>query len=783
MTRDTMRARAGRGIAPLAATTLAALAMGCSGAGGPQDIAETDGIDDEELIAVPADEGGDDGEEPPELDGPDECVETHEMFREDVWSPFMSTQCFACHNPLGTAAHTDLVLQASDVPGYAEANLNTVRNVARLEIEGVSLLLLKPLGEVEHGGGQQIEVDDSRHQALRALVEHLDDGPIACADDTDVTEFFTGVQLLDAEQTLRRAAFSLASRHPTPAELFAVETAGETGLENSLLVMMTEPAFYARVVEIFNQTLHTDRYLRSGTAALDLLDAADYPNKDWYASLPDGQQNQARGRSNSALAREPLELIRWVVEHDRPFTDVVAGHYTVVNPYLAQVYGLDLAPFADLEDTRDWQAVQVGQVPHAGVLTTPAYLNRYPTTPTNRNRMRAQVTLDYFLATDVMTLGARPIDADSVSEHNPTMNNPECTSCHQILDPVAGAFQNWNDTGRYVPDGWYQDMLPPGLGDEVMPGEAWPTSVQWLGDRIAADDRFARAVVELVYEGLTGQAAAREPTDPTAVDYGADIRAFAVQDKVFKDIAQRFIDSGYDLRELLVGLVMSPYYRASNSDPLDEQRAFELDGIGAARLASPEQLHRRIAMATGYAWTDDEGKSWLPRNRPLHLMYGGIDSDAVTEDFDDANGVMLNIVQRMANEMGCLATAQDFARPAAERVLFPFVESTSLPGLDDAAIAENIAHLHEQILGEALEPGDPRLADTLALFLDVHADGMSGMTTGEYPSALIGACRATVDPLTGDALPLQIVEDPDYTVRAWMAVVTAMLGDFTFMYE
>jgi len=33
--------------------------------------------------------------------------------------------------------------------------------------------------------------------------------------------------------------------------------------------------------------------------------------------------------------------------------------------------------------------------------------------------------------------------------NNPTLLNPACTVCHRIMDPVAGAFQNYSDDGYY----------------------------------------------------------------------------------------------------------------------------------------------------------------------------------------------------------------------------------------------------------------------------------------------------------------------------------------------
>ncbi len=749
------------------------------------------------------DDSGDESSGGVALDGPGTCQETATYFREEVWAPFMSSQCFACHNPLGEAKHTDLVLQSNDVPGYAEANLATIRSISRLELEGEPLVLVKARGEENHGGGAQLDAGSDQYAALQELIAQLDEGPTVCADDADVIAYFKGVELMDEVETLRRMTFALASRFPTAEEVSAVENGGEAALDEVVkAIVETDEGFGTRLVEIFNQTLLTEKFI-GGTKALDLLTAGDYPTKDWFEAIADeAMRNQARSRSNTALAREPLELIRYIVRNGRPLTEIVNADYTVANPYLAQVYGLDTSGFVDLEDQSDWQPFVIGapvegemppegeevedtSFPHAGVLTTPAYLGRYPTSDTNRNRQRAHKTLEFFLATDVMTLGARPIATDAVAEHNPTMNNPQCTSCHEIMDPVAGAFLNFNSVGRHRPQvGWFQDMLAPGLGEDVMPAEEYSRSLPWLGERIADDVRFSRAMVDMVYYGLTGQKALQEPSDPGAPNYVAQIKAFHVQDRVFSDIAEVFASSGHDFVTLVSEIVRSGYYRAKNIEAgLDESRAAEVEHLGAIRLSSPEQFHRKVAAATGYSWLNATGSAFLTRGRPLHLMYGGIDSDTVVEPFESVNGVMTNIVTRMANEMACQATAADFAVPATERMLFPHVETSAIPGIDDAAIEANILYLHEQVLGERITVDDPRFEDTLFLFESVYEDGLSGLAEGVYPATLIAPCQQTTHPETGDPLEVPIVDDPDYTVRAWMAVVSAMLGDFQFIYE
>ena len=91
-------------------------------------------------------------------------------------------------------------------------------------------------------------------------------------------------------------------------------------------------------------------------------------------------------------------------------------------------------------------------LPHSGVITTPAWLNRWPTTTTNVNRARARMTYKFFLATDLLAVAERPIDPSSVTSTNPTRDDQYCTSCHKILDPVASTFVNRNEAAPILPD-------------------------------------------------------------------------------------------------------------------------------------------------------------------------------------------------------------------------------------------------------------------------------------------------------------------------------------------
>jgi hypothetical protein len=153
---------------------------------------------------------------------------------------------------------------------------------------------------------------------------------------------------------------------------------------------------------------------------------------------------------------------------------------------------------------------------------------------------------------------------------------------------------------------------------------------------------------------------------------------------------------------------------------------------------------------------------------------------------------MANIAARMSNEMSCWTTARDFSHEPPDRLLFPFVEPDSLPEDDNGnaipavidSIKANIQYLHNHVLGEKLELDDPQIDRTYGLFIDIWKDGKLGVASETY-SASLGACGASNDWWTGNPLPeeRQITSDPDYTIRAWMGVMSYLLSDYRFLHE
>ena len=722
-----------------------------------------------------------------------ECLTNERYFQQRVWNSFMSTECFACHNAQGVANETDLVLASSNEPGFLQRNFELVREVSLLERDGTSIILLKPSAQVSHGGGEVFTEGSEKYRALETMIERFDN-PVDCPDVSG--GFFDDAEMLDNESTLRKATLAISGRLPNAAELDQVRAGDRQDFEAVMSGVLDEDGFYQRLGEIYNDAFLTDRYV-GGNRAVDLLDEDDFPQAYWHENLDENLFSErfrdlADDNTNNSVARAPLELIKDVVRYERPFTEILTADYMMVNAYSAQVYGIEGIEFTDPSDPSEFRIGRIPGVPHAGVLSDPMFLNRFPTTDTNRNRHRSRMTFEFFLATDILSIADRPLGEENILGTNPTLFDPNCNVCHTNVDPVAGAFQNWDDRGRFRPpeSGWFGDMLQPGYKDETIPPEQWLNSLQWLSQRISEDPLFSLAAVQKAYEGILGQTPLKAPADPNAPDASVKQRAFDAQSATFQEIAKRFREGGMNYKAMVVDLILSPYFRADNASEVKD----EYSELGTARFLTPELLNRKISATLGSGWTRGfDGRSYLLSSSEFLIFYGGIDSDNVTNRITEPNGLMSAISTRMTNEMSCQSVPQDFFRPQADRLLFPHVEPTFAPEDSNGfevtastdAIRKNIQHLHQRLLGERLPNGSEELEATFALFIDTWREGAALRANDEISQDLPWRCQVRDDPSTGVELDdeQRLRRDENYTIRAWMAVVTYLLSDYRFLHE
>lgn len=748
------------------------------------------------------------------------CRAAVNYFEGEVWTKVVAQKCLVCHQQGGDAEESRLtLLDPGKVTGPAHEevmrqNLAALTRMATVKENDDFRLLLKVVGKLDHGGSDVLQTDETGFRILADFVRRANGLGLASeathAEDPQAPPFFDGVAMLDDRRLLRRCTLSLAGRLPTDDELVAVEQYGLQAIPRILDGLMQEDVFFDRLREGFNDIFLT---LGIPTNADQTVLSYDHFEKTrlWYSNhelshlkdIADADQRQRAEWKLAAdyredLLREPLQLIEYIVRNDRPFTEVVTADYILVSPYTAHGYGVFEEVKGKFKDPHDrFESVPVrlkalvgrsrdddqesatGFYPHAGLLSTFQYLCRYPTTETNRNRLRARMYYQHFLGVDVLELAARVSDAAAVTAKYkvPTMEASECVVCHKTLDPVAGLFQDyWKfaDMGVYGrrKEGWFTDMFAPGFeGEDLPPAERW-RALQWLGERTARDPRFAIAMTGHVYSILTGRKLLARPKDLDDPLYPAKLRAYAEQRRTTESIATRFAQNGFHLREAFKEWMGSSFYRADGlATAVDDPcRRAELDDIGIMRILSPEQIERKVEAVFG--------EKWGQLTDQLATLYGGIDSNEVTDRATDPSGAMGAIQRTLSNDVACRHVIRDFYRPAAERRLFPGIELTVVPGASaegDLSIRGAIVRLHEKILGRYDAVDGEEVERTFRLFAAIVKDA------GEQPGLDKREnyfCRIH-DP----DVPESAAEDPLYTLRAWRGVVTYLLRRPEFLYE
>ena len=731
----------------------------------------------------------------------------------DSWIKVGERICLKCHVAGGDAADSKFRLQdvlrisADERVSAVTQNCDVFTRMGLVrDKDGRSRLIVKATGGLDHGGGEVLKADSTELSVLQEFVDSLkrkptETHPAQVLDTDDLKSFFDGVDMLSDQRLLRRVTLSLAARLPNASEQHVVDAQGLAAFESVLAALMKEDAFYERLQEGFNDIFLTLGYNGNGD---DVLSYNHFQHtRHWYQKhnldhVPAKERQRAKyklaDQYREALRREPLELLRYIVEQNRPFSEILTADYTMVSPYTARGYGVfeELqTEFQDQDDPFEYiptklkalkhrdgkvQPTAAGDYPHAGLLSMFQYLRRYPTTETNRNRLRGRMYYQHFLGVDIMNLAPRVSDAAAIDAQyeTPTMQATECVVCHRTIDPIAGLFQDYyNEDGHYGPrkDGWFTDMFGSGReGDDLPEAERW-RALQWLGEHTVTDPRFAIAMTEHVYYILMGRNVLRPPTDIDDAAFAARRRAYLAQRELIKHAAKTFTDSDFNLKVVFQQLVVSSFYRADglSAVSLRAERLAELDDVGVVRLLSPEQIERKIVAVFG--------KSWGRLDNSYAILYGGIDSREVTERLTDPSGAIGALQRILANDVACKNVAADFALPPDKRRLFPCIQPDVVPGTTDVTAEQKIraaiVHLHQHVLGRHDNPDDPEVDQTYQLFAGIVAEAAS---RGRFEQVERYFCQSS-----GQAGPRD--PDPHYTLRAWRAVVTYLLRQHDFLYE
>ena len=340
------------------------------------------------------------------------------------------------------------------------------------------------------------------------------------------------------------------------------------------------------------------------------------------------------------------------------------------------------------------------------------------------------------------------------------MNNPNCTVCHALLDPVAGAFQNWERTGRYregrldtltgtykYPDDgvslyqegdlWYRDMRPPGLFGTAITERDKTLSV--LADLIVAEDGFLSASVKFWWSAIFGKPLILKPVVETDENYSARYEAYLAQQQAI-DVFSKSLEASMSAKDMLVAMLMSPWFSSEAASGLASESAQSVVSLGNKQLLTPEQLARKTESLTGINWRGsiaqkaqretEDGPIIKETYETLGVLLGGIDSGAVTERLVLFTPTMLSILMTHATEVSCVAVVKDFSKKIGSRQLFNFVEESSDPNTED--FRKQIRHLYSLLHGSDVDLFSDQVERMILLYSEAKKRGIGFYSNTSY---------------------------------------------------
>ncbi len=489
---------------------------------------------------------------------------------------------------------------------------------------------------------------------------------------------------LSPREMLIRASVDLRGIHPSEADLAAYE-ADPTDAHYAQLIdgYLHDDRFLDRMEEVWNGVLRTrtgQTYFDPNEAGLGDLDTRDVAD---------------------ALGEEPLQLVRYIIQNDHPWTDLVLSPHTMGNSVTAAMWDQTLTG-----DPAGWSPATYNDGrPTAGVLSSTTLWQRYPSAGSNANRHRANNLSRMFLCDDYLTrpveFSRSEVEATTTEElENVIRTNPTCVGCHSSLDPLAAHFYGfwWEKDEtlaartRYVPGDegtWasYAGRAPNYFGTPT-------TGLRDMAERLAADPRYIDCAVKTTFEALEQ----REVDD----DDWTDLATFE----------RDFTAGGFTMRALVKSIVTSDTYK----NPVDSETR------SSVKTVSPEQLRDIIVDKTGYDWTFDERPGLVTNDMGLPVLLGGTDSLYVTARNYAPSVSSMFVQERLAQAAGYRVAASDLAgETAANPVLLTYVKVTDTPDTNQKAFEDQIRSLYLVLTGIPLAADAEEVDECLDLWKSIFS--------------------------------------------------------------
>ena len=227
-----------------------------------------------------------------------------------------------------------------------------------------------------------------------------------------------------------------------------------------------------------------------------------------------------------------------------------------------------------------------------------------------------------------------------------------CKVCHDRIDPIAGAFQRYGPRGMYLDgafgidtldnsykrstfyqpgDTWYRSMPAPGFEGNVFNLSNLIEDIdplRMLAEHIIKDPKFAEGTVKFWWPALFGEEML--PYQLAGDDLGLRQRDLSA-------LATEFSQTGYNFKQLIKAILLSPYFRAAVGTHSSYKQA--------KRLLTPEELFNKTQSLSQFA-DNRLLKDWL-------IVYGGIDSYNVETRQRQFSPMMYQVAKQHAADAAC----------------------------------------------------------------------------------------------------------------------------------
>lgn len=239
-----------------------------------------------------------------------------------------------------------------------------------------------------------------------------------------------------------------------------------------------------------------------------------------------------------------LEAVLW--EDDGRFSTLLRANYTFADAVLADYYGL---PITDPDSTDLVKVALEPKTHRRGLLTQGAILSLYAKANQTDPVHRGKFVRERFFCTpppppppDLVVsppaLDPRKTTRERFAQHRA---DPACAGCHELLDPVGLAFENYDAIGRYRDT---ESDLPVDatghLHDTDVDGPL--DGVADLADKLVSSRQVSRCVVTQWFRFAMGRG--ETEADACTIDR----------------LDAAFNDSGGNLRELLIALTQTEVF-------------------------------------------------------------------------------------------------------------------------------------------------------------------------------------------------------------------------------